>query len=124
MGNTCYFSLRELAAASQIDRLETSNGVVNLFWKSGMGARELLEKLRMLKYQIKRVEFEVCAVEDMLEQVCRQNSVFAVATMVNYYVGYKNPVVARIADYYHEQDLRWEAAVWEEISKAFSPGFA
>lgn len=123
IGNTCYLSLRELAAISQIDRLESQNGVENLFWKNGMTVQELIEKLRVLKYQIKRIEFDACVVEEMTQRMCEGNSVFAVATVVNYYAGYKSAVVTKVKEHYRKENLEWEYEVLKEISKAFTPGF-
>lgn len=124
IGDTCYLSLRELSAISQIDRLEAANGVEDLFWKLGMGVQELLEKVRLLKHQIKRVEFVVGETKDVMEQICKQNSVFAVATIVNYYVGYKNKVAEQIANFYCKRDMQWEAEVWGQIREMFSPGIS
>lgn len=124
IGDTCYLSLRELSVISQIDRLEVANGVEDLFWKSGMSVQELLEKVRTLKYQIKRVEFAVCETQDVMEQICKQNSIFAVATIVNYYAGYKDIVAEQIATYYCKRNMQWEAEVWRQIREKFSPGIS
>ena len=115
IGNTMYFSLREWSAVSEIDRLETGNGESALFWKAGMTSQQLAEKLRMLKYRMKRIEYQIEGMEENMEWIVTNYSVFAVAVVCKVYVERCKEVIDKMSGYYECRNMVRERNVLEMV---------
>lgn len=122
-GNTRYLALRELEVISLIDKFECDNGLGEMFWKAGMCVQELIEKLHTLKYMIKRMEYCIQDAGEVMKEISGQYSVFAVAVVVNYYVGYKKFMITEVWNYYKKCGMEWDAQVWSLLVEQFSTGF-
>lgn len=76
--------LIEYRTIVSIDQTEEQNGEVQLFWKEGMLLSQLIQKLRKLKYVLKRIEYEVY--EEEATEIKRQYSKYAIMTVCSVYV--------------------------------------
>ena len=76
--------LIEYRTIVSIDQTEEKNGEVQLFWKEGMLLSQLIQKLRKLKYVLKRIEYEVY--EEEATELKRQYSKYAIMTVCSVYV--------------------------------------
>ena len=82
--------MREYAAIVHIDCLEEVERSKQRFWESGMTLEQLLQKLRRLKYKLKRIEYDA---EDLdVEWISRNYSEYAVSDLCERYVIEKEKV--------------------------------
>lgn len=76
--------MREYAAIVHIDRLEEAAQIKQRFWESGMTLEQLFQKLRRLKYTLKRIEYD--AGDPDAECIRRDYSKYAVKDLCERYV--------------------------------------
>lgn len=65
--NRGYLVLKDFEILADIEHLEAINGVQNKFWQEEDSAKTLLEKVRKVKYLLKRVEFGMEVDESVLK---------------------------------------------------------
>ncbi len=88
--------LREYASIVQIDWQEEQTHSKKCFWEQGMSADQLVEKLRKLKYMLKRIEYTDD--HSQKEQLKQEYSRYAVADVCSRYVLDKDRVLREITD--------------------------
>lgn len=67
--NRGYLHLREYELIADIDRLEQEHHIAKPMWETGMDLNSLLNKLRFLKFQIKRLEYLADCPETVLKRI-------------------------------------------------------
>lgn len=87
--------MREYAAIVHIDHLEETARSEQRFWEAGMTLEQLLQKLRRLKYKLKRIEYD--AEDPDVEWIWRDHTRYAVMDVCDRYVADKDKVLGKIA---------------------------
>lgn len=105
--NRGYLHLREYEAITCIDWLEEENRSEIHFWDNSMHLIKLLEKLRLLKYTLKRIEYNVDSIEENMARLYGKYSWIAIKEVCNRYVGYQEKVFA-IFEEYNKKYNKWE----------------
>lgn len=90
--NRGYLHLREFELIADINRLEQENHVSEPLWEAGMDIDKLLNKLRFLKFQLKRLEYLADRTEDVLNRISIYSD-YAKAEVCNKYVYHTDMVV-------------------------------
>lgn len=94
--NRGYLYLREYEAIVQIDRMEEESGEELRFWQDNISLEQLLLKLRMLKYALKRIEYGAVGSGQDKKYILENYSPYAVRDVCSRYVVYKDRVYAEI----------------------------
>lgn len=83
--NRGYLHLREYELIADIDRLEQENHIAKPMWETGMDLTSLLNKLRYLKFQLKRLEYMADYPEDVMNRISIYSD-YAIAEVCGKYV--------------------------------------
>lgn len=83
--NRGFLYLREYECIVWIDWLEDEGQTECRFWTDGMTVRQLVVKLRRLKYALKRKEYGVAGDKDEMKRLDKQYSQYANAVVCDYY---------------------------------------
>lgn len=113
--NRGYLHLREFQVISDIEAIEEAENMSVRLWREGMNLLEVLDRVRNLKYMLKRLEYETEPAEHMMQAVCKEYSVFAVWTVWDQYIGYREQTGRKILSYYDRNEMEYEIAVWNRL---------
>lgn len=83
--NQGYLYLREYECIVMIDWLEEQNRSDVRFWTTNLSAKQLTEKLRKLKYLLKRIEYDTTEHETEYALIRENYSQYAVTVTCDYY---------------------------------------
>lgn len=97
--NQGYLHLREYEVIVTIDRKEEEHASAIRFWDRKADLKELLYKLRYLKYTLKRLEYDADSPNETLQKLKGKYSLFAVKEVLYRYAGYKEEVAAKLLRY-------------------------
>lgn len=98
--------MREYAAIVHIDRQEEIHRSDRRFWEPGVPFQKLVRKLRSLKYQLKRLEYEGADDPDILQSILRDFSKYAIEDVCDRYVREKKKVYSLLDGYLKSEDVR------------------
>lgn len=90
-----YLSLREYKVIADIERVEKEKGIEIHFWEAGVPTHEILEKVRKLKFLLKRLEYDA---EEGTEYTYLQEhySKAAILAVMDEYIWEKEKVANKI----------------------------
>ncbi len=117
--NRRYTHLKEYMVIADIDFLERQTEEKNCLWADGMDVSEVLYRVRILKYWVKRIEHQAADPIRMMDQILQRYSVYAVVEIFMMYVVYKQDIYGKIQNYFVYKDLRKELEVWSRIAASF-----
>lgn len=84
-----------------------------------MDVSEVLYRVRILKYWVKRIEHQAADPIRMMDQILQRYSVYALVEIFMMYVVYKQDIYGKIQNYFVYKDLRKELEVWGRIPTSF-----
>lgn len=106
------FFLREYELILQIDSLEEKHSSAKRFLDCPFRAEQSLYRLRLLKYALKRIEYDADELGDQQAFLQAHFSVYAVRETLERYVRYKEQVYRKLSHFFLQQDhtvptLKW-----------------
>ena len=97
---------------------EEENDTEIRFWNSDFSAAELLQRIRRIKYLLKRLEYDGFEAEEGLFELCADYSVCAIAAVYLEYVVYREKVYDRILLYYQKKRMKKSEEYWKKMGSS------
>lgn len=110
-----YMHLNDYKLLADIDYLEQHAQSEKRLWQPEINdVSILLDKVRKLKYMVKRIEYCAAPTGQTMEQIMECYSVYAIAGIFQQYVERKQYVYEKIKQYF-KRNQRAELNVWEKL---------
>ncbi len=109
--NRKYIHLKEYEIIADIDYLEQQLGIVQKLWEPGMTVSEILHKVRLLKYWVKRIEYQAADAAKIMDSITEHYSVYAVIGIFSHYVVYQDYTFRMIEKYYEQEKMAENAHI-------------
>lgn len=116
MRGKVHLGLQEFYLLSQIDRLERNGNSGNIFWESGLSWLQLRNKIRSLKFKLKRLEYDVSDQEEV-NRLYENCSAYAMAVVALTYVADKEEYIKKIKKWHYVNNMQDMWKIWEGILK-------
>ena len=116
--NRGWLHLREYQVLSDINVWEEETDTEIRFWNSDFSAAELLQRIRRIKYLLKRLEYDGFEAEEGLFELCADYSVCAIAAVYLEYVVYREKVYDRILLYYQKKRMKKSEEYWKKMGSS------
>ena len=116
MEGQIHMGLQEFYLLSQIDHLESSDICKNSFWENGLSWNQLKNKIRIIKYKLKRIENGLLDNVE-LKNIYQSNSIYAIILISLEYTTNRKECVKRMKKWLCENNMQNSWSIWEQIAK-------
>lgn len=116
MEGQIHMGLQEFYLLSQIDHLESSDICKNSFWENGLSWNQLKNKIRIIKYKLKRIENGLLDNVE-LKNIYQSNSIYAIILISLEYTTNRKECVKRMKKWHCENNMQNSWGIWEQIAK-------